>query len=145
MEELTKIDLIRERLAVSYREAKEALDQAEGDVVKALVNLEGQETKGDRNLEDKARELGDYIKEIIRKGNVTKVRLKKDNKIVFEISATIGVIGVGGVLLSPILAVLGVVGTVTAFVKNYRLEIVRPDGKVEEHDLHFLEEENNKH
>ena len=39
------------------------------------------------------------------------------------------------------LAVIAVVGTVAAFVKNYRLEVVRPDGKVEEHDLGFLEDE----
>jgi len=143
MEELEKIDLIRERLGVSYREAKEALDQAGGDVVQALIRLEDQDKKWDAKLEEKARELGDYIRDIIKKGNVTKVRLKKDDKVVFEISATLGAIGVGGALLSPILAVLGVVGTVAALVNNYKLEIVRPDGKVEEHDLKFLVEDNN--
>ena len=143
MEELEKIDLIRERLGVSYREAKEALDQAGGDVVQALIRLEGQDKKWDAKLEEKARELGDYIRDIIKKGNVTKVRLKKDDKVVFEISATLGAIGVGGALLSPILAILGVVGTVAALVNNYKLEIVRPDGKVEEHDLKFLAEDNN--
>ena len=76
MDELAKIDLLRERLAVSYRQAKEALDQAGGDVVQALVYLEGQETKWDKNMEDKARQLGDYIKELIRKGNITKIRPK---------------------------------------------------------------------
>ncbi|MFY9174899.1 MAG: DUF4342 domain-containing protein [Peptococcia bacterium] len=141
MDELAKIDLLRERLAVSYRQAKEALDQAGGDVVQALVYLEGQETKWDKNMEDKARQLGDYIKELIRKGNITKIRLKKQDKIVLEIPATLGAIGVGGALLSPFLAVIAVVGTVAAFVKNYRLEVVRPDGKVEEHDLGFLEDE----
>lgn len=141
MDELAKIDLLRERLAVSYRQAKEALDQAGGDVVQALVYLEGQETKWDKNMEDKARQLGDYIKELIRKGNITRIRLKKQDKIVLEIPATLGAIGVGGALLSPFLAVIAVVGTVAAFVKNYRLEVVRPDGKVEEHDLGFLEDE----
>lgn len=31
MDELAKIDLLRERTGVSYKEAKEALDQVDGD------------------------------------------------------------------------------------------------------------------
>ena len=50
--------------------------------------------------------------------------------------------GVGGILLGPILTVIGVVGTIAAFVNDYTLEIVRPNGNVEHHDLKFLEEEN---
>lgn len=138
MEELEKIDLIRERIGVSYKEAKEALDKAGGDVVQALIMLENQEKKWDERLDAKGRELVEYIRDIIKKGNVTKVRLKKDDRIIFEIPATIGAIGVGGALLSPLLAILGVVGTVAALVNHYKLEIVRPDGKVEEHDLNFL-------
>jgi len=144
VDELEKIDLIRERLGVSYREAKEALDAAGGDVVQALINLEGQDKKWDAKLDEKARELGEYIKEIINKGNVTKIRLKKGDKVIFEIPATIGALGVGGVLLSPFLAVVGVVGTVAALVNNYKLEIVRPDGKVEEQDLKFLVGDNSR-
>ncbi len=140
MDELEKIDLLRERLGVTYKEAKDALDQAGGDVVQALINLEGPNKKWDDKVEQKGRELVDYIKEIIKKGNVTKVRLKKEDNVVVEIPATVGAIGVGGIFLSPILAVLGVVGTVAALVANYSLEIVRPDGKVEKHDLKFLEE-----
>lgn len=138
MEELEKIDLIRERLGVSYREAKEALDKAGGDVVQALIMLENQDKKWDERLDAKGRELVDYIRDIMKKGNVTKVRLKKDDRVIFEIPATLGAIGVGGALLSPLLAVIGVVGTVAALVNHYKLEIVRPDGHVEEHDLDFL-------
>jgi len=140
VDELAKIDLIRERLGVTYREAKEALDQANGDVVQALIKLEERNKKRDGNLEEKVRELGDYIKGIIRKGNVTKVRLKKDDRTVFEIPATVGAIGVGGILLNPLLMVLGVAGTVAAFANHCKLEIVRPNGQVEEQDLHFLQD-----
>lgn len=37
---LEKVDLIRERMDVGYKEAKDSLDQANGDVVKALIMLE---------------------------------------------------------------------------------------------------------
>lgn len=142
MDDLEKIDIIRERLGVTYKEAQDALEQANGDVVQALINLEEPEKKWDDKLEQKGQKLIEYIKEIIKKGNVTKVRIKKKGKVVWEITATIGALGVGGILLSPILTVIGVVGTVAALVNDYTLEIVRPDGKVEEHDLKFLEEEN---
>ncbi len=140
MDELEKIDLLRDRLGVSYREAKEALDQAQGDVVKALINLESRRESWDDKIEDKGKQIVDYIKDIIKKGNVTKVRLKKGDKVIFEIPATVGALGVGGALFSTPLAIIGVVGTVAALIKNYSLEIVRPDGKVEKHDLKFLED-----
>lgn len=140
MEQLEKIDIIRERLGVSYQEAKEALDQAGGDVVQALIYLENKEKKNDNKIEDAAGKIVDYIRDIVKKGNVTRIRLKKGEKVVFDIPATIGAIGVGGAFLSPILALAGVVGTVAALINNYSLEIVRPDGKVEQHDLKFLTE-----
>jgi len=142
MDELEKIDIIRERLGVTYKEAQEALQEADGDVVQALINLEEPDKKWDDKLEEKGQKLIEYIKEIIKKGNVTKVRIKKKDKVVWELSATIGALGVGGILLSPLLTIIGVVGTVAALVSDYTLEIVRPDGKVEKHDLKFLEEEN---
>lgn len=142
MDELQKIDIIRERVDVSYQAAKEALDQVGGDVVQALILLENEQKKKSDGMEQKGKQLINYINEIIKKGNVTKIRLKKDGKVVVEIPATIGALGVGGAFLSPLLAVIGVVGTVAALVKNYKLEIVRPDGKVEEHNLKFLEEGN---
>lgn len=39
-QQLEKIDLIRERTKASYREAKEALEAADGDVLEAVVRLE---------------------------------------------------------------------------------------------------------
>ena len=141
MDELEKIDIIRERLGVTYKEAQEALQTADGDVVQALINLEEPNKNWDDKLEAKGQKLVEYIKGIIKKGNVTKVRIKKKDKVVWEISATIGALGVGGILFSPVLTIIGVVGTVAALVNDYTLEIVRPDGKVEKHDLKFLVEE----
>ena len=148
MDQLEKIDLIRERMGVTYLEAKMALEQNGDDVVEALIYLEAQSKKWDekitgtgKKLNDTGKKLIDQINEIIKKGNVTKVRLKKGEKVILEIPATLGVVGVGGVLLSPILAVLAVVGTVAAFVNHYKLEIVRSDGKVEVRDLRFLMED----
>lgn len=141
MDDLEKIDIIRERLGVTYKEAQEALQEADGDVVKALINLEEPNKKWEDQLEEKGQKLIEYIKGIIKKGNVTKVRIKKKDKVVWEISATVGALGVGGILLSPILTIIGVVGTVAALVNDYTLEIVRSNGQVEQQDLKFLEDD----
>ena len=37
---LDKIDIIRDRTGVSYKEAREALTQADGNVVDALISIE---------------------------------------------------------------------------------------------------------
>lgn len=144
MDELKKIDVLRERMGITYQEAKTALNEAQGDVVQALINLEKQDKKWDARLDAKGKQLVDYIREIFKKGNVTKVRLKKGDDVIVEIPATVGAIGVGGALLSPPLALMGVVGTVAAIINKYSLEIVRPDGQVEKHDLEFLKEDDAK-
>ena len=37
---LEKIELVKDRTGVSYREAKEALEEANGSVVDAIINIE---------------------------------------------------------------------------------------------------------
>ena len=132
---LEKVDLIRERLGVSYKEAKEALDQADGDVVQALVFLEDRQYRLDEKVESEGRKLWDKIKSLIRKGNVTKIRLKKDDRILAEIPVNVGALGVVGVVAVPPLAILGVAGTLAALATNCTLEIEREDVSIEEHDI----------
>jgi len=38
---LEKIDQLRERAGIGYREAKQILEQADGDLLEALIYLEG--------------------------------------------------------------------------------------------------------
>ncbi|MGI5926364.1 MAG: ubiquitin, partial [Thermacetogeniaceae bacterium] len=75
---LKKIDLIRERMDVSYREARDALDRASGDVVGALVLLE-EELQGCH--------LCQKLKETLEKGISTKLRLKKGDHTILEFPA----------------------------------------------------------
>ncbi len=136
MDELAKIDRIRQRINVTYKEAKEALDQADGDVVRAIIYLEEKEQQWDQQLHAQGSKLFAQIKQIFQTGNVTKIRLKRDDETVVEIPATLGALGVIGALASTELAILAGIGTVTAVAKKYKLEIVRPDGTVEEKPLH---------
>ncbi|MBO8168839.1 MAG: DUF4342 domain-containing protein [Thermoanaerobacteraceae bacterium] len=139
MDELTKIDQIRQRMDVSYKEAKEALDIADGDVVQAIIYLEEKQSQWDKKFEEQGGKIIRQVKEIIRKGNVTKVKIKKDGKTVAEIPANVGVVGLVGILASPPLAILAGVGTVAAVANKYTLEIIRPDGTTEEQPLDLVE------
>ena len=131
MDELTKIDLLRERTGVSYKEAKEALDKVNGDVVLALIHIEDDRVKLDDDLKNKATKIFAQIKEIIKKGNVNKIKVKKGNKTIVVFPVNVGAIGVAGAVLSPTLAIIGALGTVAALVNDYTLEIERPNGEIE--------------
>lgn len=111
---LKKIDLIRERMGVSYREARDALDRASGDVVAALVLLE-EELQGCH--------LCQKLKETLEKGISTKLRLKKGDHTILEFPAGLGLAGVLGMLLSDELAILGAACTATALLTRCTLEI----------------------
>lgn len=142
MNELEKIDLIRDRLGVGYREAKEALDAAGGDVVRALVLLEEKDNKFTEKIHGRSQEFMGQLKGILHKGQETKIKVKQGDRTVFEFPAPVGALGVLGVLASSQLAILGALGTMTAMAKNYTLEIDRPDGKSDQQEESVAGEDN---
>ncbi|HHT26041.1 MAG TPA: DUF4342 domain-containing protein [Firmicutes bacterium] len=105
---LEKVDMIRERTGLSYSAADALLEQADGDVLQALIMFEQGErmAKGAQwgEFEAKGHDIIAKIKALIQQGNVTKVIVKKDARTIAEIPVTAGVIGA---LLAPQLAVLG--------------------------------------
>lgn len=56
MHDLATVDLVRERLGVSYQAAMDALDKTEGDVVQALALLENQTQGGLEKFEEQVKE-----------------------------------------------------------------------------------------
>jgi len=131
MDELQKIDLIRERLGVSYTQAKAALDQAGGDVVQALINLENRKEGVDQRLFSQLGNLTARVRTILNKGKVNKVRLKKGDQVLFEVPAAVGAAGVVAMILSTPLAVIGGTGAIFAMLNDYTLEIEKENGETE--------------
>ncbi|MCF6096855.1 DUF4342 domain-containing protein [Thermovorax subterraneus] len=126
---LEKIDLLRERTGCSYRKAKEVLEAAGGDVVKALIILEEEGEKDFLkfgNLSAKGNKLLEKIKELIRKGNVTRLRIKHGDMVLLEIPVTVGAIGA---ILAPYLAAIGVIA---ALVTRCTIQIEKENGEKEE-------------
>ncbi|WP_066636554.1 DUF4342 domain-containing protein [Desulfolucanica intricata] len=123
--DLEKIDLIRARTGVSYKRANEALEKAAGDVVEALIELEEKNRKLAEKLQYRREDAWSQVKGLIQKGREIKIKLKKDDHVVFEVPATFGVLGLFGVMLSSELALLGAVGSLVAAANKYNLEIDR--------------------
>lgn len=143
MEKLEKIDIIKKRLDVSYSEANKALEDCDGDVVAALIQLEeDNKTKTEyenENIEKEkmnvmGNELIDKLREIIKEGNVKKITVKNDKgESILEIPVTAGVVGL---VLFPY---IGILGGMAAMLKEYKLEIKKEkdndNEKQEEEDL----------
>ncbi|MCR2044941.1 DUF4342 domain-containing protein [Anaerosalibacter massiliensis] len=120
---LDKIDLIVERTGVSYREAKEALEKSNGDVLEAIIYIENQNKSFTENMGNKGEQLLDKLKEYIRKGNVTKIIIKKDGEVIMNIPVSAGTIGT---ILAPQIALLGFSA---ALLSKCTFEIVKEDGE----------------
>lgn len=135
--ELEKIDVLRERTGASYRDAKKALDEAGGDVVQALINLEeGNKVGGEGEFAGHkhvfGHELMDNIKDVLQRGQATRIRVKQGDRTVFEVPASVGAVGLVAALASSHLALLGALGSVAAMSKQYTLEFDRPNKDVKE-------------
>ena len=139
MKEITleKVDEIRKRTGVSYKIAKEALELNDGDVLEALIYIENnvvvpfaEETnfKEDSNKSENIEEFKTWLKNIIEKGNVTRIKVKKDDTTLVDVPVNAGIAAaVIGVIVPPILA-FGLIATVAT---KLTIEITKADGSVE--------------
>ncbi|CAH2214094.1 DUF4342 domain-containing protein [Tepidibacter aestuarii] len=120
---LEKIDQIMDRMNVGYEKAKEALENSNGDVIEALVYLEKKEGNVFKGINEKSNEMMEKLKEILKKGNITRVMLEKDGDVLLNMPVTAGAIGL---VLGPIAAIVGVSAAV---VGKYKIKIVKTDGE----------------
>jgi len=103
---LEKIDLLRHRAGVSYREAYEVLEETQGDVVRALIKLEEKPRTVTEKFQVRGSELVSRVRELIRQGNVNRIVVKQEEKVLLDIPVTVGAIGA---VFMPYLAALGVI------------------------------------
>ncbi|MDA8229328.1 MAG: DUF4342 domain-containing protein [Desulfitobacterium hafniense] len=120
--ELEKIDVLRERMGLTYEQAREALNFAGGDVIKALANLEKSKTHLGDELKHKGSDILHSVKENMEKLGQTQINFKRHNKTVFSISAPLGVAVAYTMWQRPGLRLLGLIGAASAALKNYEVE-----------------------
>lgn len=124
MEEITleKIDILRDRTGITYREAKEYLEKHAGNIIDALVDIETKkdtESKWTEEFSVRSGEVIEKVKELVHEGNVNKIRVKHDDKILVDIPVGIGALGA---VFLPQIAALGVL---VAVFKKCTIEVIR--------------------
>lgn len=122
---LEKIELVKDRTGVTYKEAKEALEAADGNVVDAIIEIEEKVDSGEsRSTKAKKDALVAKMKDIVKKGNVSRIMITRDGDTILNIPLTAG-------LLGSIVAPYGMIaGAVAAFGFKCKIEFIRDDGSV---------------
>ena len=119
---LEKVDKVKERTGVSYSEAKEALEISNGSVLDAIIFLEEKSKNNANNNEnmeynkktETIDELKVWLKDLINKGNVTRIKVSKDGKKLVDVPVNAGIAaGVIAIVIPPILAFVVVAAVVT--------------------------------
>ncbi|GAB6138324.1 DUF4342 domain-containing protein [Halanaerobaculum tunisiense] len=149
MEELNKLDIIVERTGASYKEASKALQDAQGDILEAVLAIDNQATSNNRSTnqeQTRQRETGEQeqdtkkqhqkkrrsnrfqvggdqlvakVKELLKQGNVTRIIINKEGQVLVDIPVTAGVVGV---ILAPYLSA---VAAIAAVASQYDIKVER--------------------
>jgi hypothetical protein len=118
MEQLSSIDLVRERMNVSYEEAKNALEATGWNELEAIILLE-RENNNENVIWAKGNDWLEKLKDLIHKGNVTRIKVKQGEKILAEFPVTVGLVGAA---VAPYLAIIG---GVVALAGRCQIEVER--------------------
>ena len=136
---LEKVDQIIERTCVTYKEAKEALEFSDGDVLNAIISIEEKqqneylknceaEKENECRKEETVEDFKNFIKNLIDKGTVSRIKIKKDDNVLADVPVNTGIAaGVIAMLLPPVL----LVGAVAVVGAKLTIEITKTDGSVE--------------
>lgn len=123
---LEKIELVKDRTGVSYKEAKEALEFAQGNEIDAIIYIEENiDASQAPENECKVQEFTDFVKEMVNQGNVNRIKVFKDDELLLNLPLTIGIVGI------LLLRWWGIVAAVFATgVCKCRVELVKEDGEI---------------
>ena len=122
---LEKIELVKDRTCVSYKEAKDALEAADGSVVDAIIAIEETvDEKPTRKVNAAANETVEKIKELVKKGNISKITISREGEVLLNLPLNAGILG-------AIVAPWGVIaGIIAAFGFKCKIELTKDDGTV---------------
>jgi len=145
------IDEVSKRIPnATYAEIKEALEICDGEVIDAIIYLEGRKgntssKKSKISIDEIFGKDGDKIKsqlkEILRKSSVVRVIIDKNGKIIMNIPLTVGVVSLA---LGPLVTL---VGLSAAVIWKFNIKVQNEDdgttldlGELTEEKLNILKE-----
>ncbi len=122
---LEKIELVKDRTGVSYKEAKEALEATSGNVVDAIISIEDSiDIKSKSKITEQSAQVVEKLKEIVKKGNVSKISIKRNGEVILNLSVNIGIIGT---VIAPWAAIAG---TIAALGTKCQIEVIKENGDI---------------
>ncbi|WP_348982855.1 DUF4342 domain-containing protein [Desulfosporosinus sp. Sb-LF] len=123
--ELEKLDVLRERMGIGYEEARKALSLAQGDVVKALDDLEKARNEKDMdwNFADQGQGIWNGVKSTVTNLSHTTVSLKRHDNTIVSLSAPLGLALAYTIWRKPGLRMLALMGAVGAAINHFELEV----------------------
>lgn len=127
---LEKVDQVIERTGVSYAEAKSALEACNEDVLESIIYIEKQreDKKENKYNQETIQDFKKWLKDLVNKGNITRIRIRKDEKEIVDIPINAGIAaGVIAIIIPQVLAFL----VIAAVVTKITIEITKADGSVE--------------
>jgi hypothetical protein len=103
---LNQIDELRERTGVSYTDAKEALESCNGDMLEAIVYLEKNKKARAAKIKGAGTSFSDKISDLLRKGSTTRFIMRKQERIILNISVNMLVLF--GFLTIPLIELVAI-------------------------------------
>lgn len=120
---LEMVDEVISRTGVNYKTAKEALELAEGDVLKAIVHIEEQTTET-KSKKINGQEIVDRLKALVNEGLVSQILIEKNGKVVVDLPI------VAGAISAVIFTIPTVAGIIAAIATGCEIKILKKDGDI---------------
>ncbi len=138
--ELEKLDVLRERMGIGYEEARTALNLAQGDVVKALDDLEKAQDEKEQSWDftDRGQGIWDSVKAGLVDFNHTKISLKKRDNTILSVSAPLGLALAYTIWRKPGLRMLALAGAVGAAINHFELEVANEVSPYDDDAFNFV-------
>jgi len=114
---LEMIDELRSRVNVTYEEAKKALENNEGDIVKSIIALERKRKEGTDNKTRKKEDFGKQANKTVNSFLSVRMVLKNEKITLINIPVLIAIISL---IVAPWLVIPGLV---IALILGYKLRI----------------------
>ncbi len=139
---LEQVEKVMEEVGVSFKEAKEALKRAEGDVQAAIEELrdrgrsfgdevfeeveERRERRRSKAPKDSNGDIIKKLKKIVKEGNVDRIVLKRKGEKILSVPVNVGLVGgVLGVAAAPWAVIAG---ALAAYGTSCTIEVIKKDG-----------------
>jgi hypothetical protein len=120
---LEQIDLIRKRARVSYKEAKEALEHCEGNMVEALAYLEDNGKIKPEKEEANGSSFSSKIKKTVKHLHSISFSITKKDKVILDIPLTLAII------LAVIAFPLFILLLALAIISSCKIKLINSNGE----------------